>query len=151
LDNKGEKFMRKKIFALLLTASLIFTAGIPAFAQEKAAPAKADSGLHVLWVNTDTATATLNFSGDLADCSSIIHGKDGTSKITAAALLKQVNSNGTTTVKAWTGLSASGDTFYFDNQYYVSSGHTYELEIDAQVYRNGTVEYITISDSDYCG
>lgn len=143
--------MKKKIFALLLTASLIFTASFPAFAQEKAAAAKADSGIHILWTNTDTATATLNFSGDCADCSSIIHGKDGTSKITATALLKRVNSNGTTTVKAWTGLSASGDTFYFDRQYYVSSGYTYEFEIDAQVYRNGTVEYISESDYDYCG
>lgn len=142
--------MRKKIMALFLVVSMAFAVGIPAFAAEKAA-AKTDSGFGIQWDNTDTATASLNFSGDRADCSSIIHGKDGTTQITATALLMRVNSNGTTTVKAWTGLSASGDTFYFDRQYYVSSGYTYELEIDAQVYRNGTVEYISVSDRDYCG
>lgn len=141
--------MKKKILALLLAVSLIFAAGVPAFAEAK--PLNKDSGAHILWVNTDTATVTLNFSGDRADCSSIIHAKDGTTKITATALLKRVNSNGTTTVKAWTGLSASGDTFYFDQSYYVASGYTYELEIDAGVTRNGVTEYISITDSDYCG
>lgn len=142
--------MKRKITALLLTLCMLFTAGIPVFAQSTVT-SKAGSGIHASWTNTDTATATLNFSGDCADCSSIIHGKDGTTKITATALLKRVNSNGTTTVKAWTGLSASGDTFYFDRQYYVASGYTYQFEIDAHVYRNGTSEYISESDYAYCG
>lgn len=143
--------MKKKILAMLLTVSMMFSISVPAFATIKPATSKENSEIHVSWVNTDTATATLNFSGDCADCSSIIHGKDGSSRITATALLKRVNSNGTTTVKAWTGLSASGDTFYFDRQYYVASGYTYEFEINAQVYRNGKVEYISVSDRDYCG
>jgi hypothetical protein len=142
--------MKKKICVLLLAVSMIFTVGIPAFAEEKKSDLKANSGIHVDWVNTDTVTATLDFSGDMADCSSIIHGKDGTTKITATALLKRVDSNGTTTVKAWTGLSASGDTFYFDRNYYVSSGATYEFEIDAKVYRNGKVESVSESDLAYC-
>lgn len=143
--------MGKRILVSLFAVMLIFAAGVPVFAEEKPAAAKTDSGFHILWTNTDYATATLNFSGDRADCSAIIHAKDGTTKITATALLKRVESNGTTTVKAWTGLSAEGDTLYFDRQYYVAGGYTYEFEIDAQVYRNGTVEYISVSDDDYCG
>ncbi|QAT48495.1 hypothetical protein EQM14_01160 [Caproiciproducens sp. NJN-50] len=145
--------MKKKIFALILAVSMVFSAGVPAFASEKtkATTSTTDSGIHIMWTNTDIATANVNFYGDRAECTSTIHGKDGTSKITATALLKRVNSNGTTTVKAWTGLSASGANFYFDKSYYVSSGYTYIFEINAQVYRNGTVEYITESDSDYCG
>lgn len=141
--------MNRKIFALLLAISIAFTSGVPVFAQERAAAPKADRG--ILWENTDAATAAVNFYGNRADCSSIIYAKEGTTKITATALLKRVNSNGTTTVKAWTDLSASGDTFYFNESYYVSSGYTYEFEINAQVYRNGTVEYISVSDRDYCG
>ncbi|WP_457944134.1 hypothetical protein [Caproiciproducens sp. LBM24188] len=143
--------MKKRILAMMLTVLMMFSVSVPVFATAKPTAQGASSEIHVSWVNTDTATATLNFSGDRADCSSIIHAKDGATKITATALLKRVNDNGTTTVKAWTGLSASGDTFYFDRQYYVSSGNTYELEINAQVYRNGKVEYISVSDRDYCG
>ena len=143
--------MKKKIIVLLLAFSVIFTVGIPAFAQKKPSGSQTNSGIHVLWVNTDTDTASLNFSGDCAECTSEIFGKEGTTKITATALLKRVDSNGTTTVKAWTGLSASGDTFYFDRNYYVSSGSTYEFEIDAKVYRNGKVESVSESDVAYCG
>lgn len=143
--------MKKKICALLLVFSVISAVGIPAFAQKKPSGSLTNSRIHVSWVNTDTATASLQFSGNCADCTSEIFGKDGTSKITATALLKRVDSNGTTTVKAWTGLSASGDTFYFDRNYYVSSGATYEFEIDAKVYRNGKVESVSESDLAYCG
>ena len=80
--------MKKKILAMLLTVSMMFSISVPAFATIKPATSKENSEIHVSWVNTDTATATLNFSGDCADCSSIIHGKDGSSRITATALLK---------------------------------------------------------------
>lgn len=142
--------MKKKIFALILAVSMVFSAGFPAFASEKT-NSSADSTMHIMWENTDVASVFLNFDGDCAECAGYVEGKTGTSKITATALLKRVNSNGTTTVKAWTGLSASGANFYFDKSYYVSSGYTYIFEIDAQVYRNGTVEYISESCSGYCG
>lgn len=143
--------MEKKILALLLVVSMAFSAGVPAFAAEKPAALDKDSGFHILWVNTDTVQTDLEFSGTRADCSCIIHAKEGTSKITATAYLKRVESNGTTTVKAWTGLSASGDSFYFSNSYYVASGHTYEFEIVAQVTRNGVMETVRQTSTNYCG
>lgn len=143
--------MKKKICVLLLVFSVLLAVGISAFAQKKPSGSQTDSGIHILWVNTDSATASLNFSGNCADCTSEIFGKTGTTKITATALLKRVDGNGTTTVKAWTGLSASGDSFYFDRNYYVSSGATYEFEIDAKVYRNGKAESVSESDLAYCG
>jgi hypothetical protein len=143
--------MKKKIFALILAVSMAFTAGLPAFAAEKTGtPSSADSGIHVMWENTDIVTASLNFSGDRAECTSEIYAKSGTTKIVATGLLKRVDSNGTTTVKHWK-VTAKGDALYFDKSYYVSSGYTYEFEIDAKVYRNGTVEYVSESDRDYCG
>lgn len=142
--------MKKKIFALILAVSMVFTLGVPAFASEKAGLSSPGSGIHVMWENTGMVTACLNFSGDRAECTSEIYAKSGTTKIVATGLLKRVNSNGTTTVKHWT-VTSYGDTLYFDKQYYVSSGYTYEFEIDAKVYRNGTVEYVSETDSDYCG
>lgn len=148
--------MKKKIFVLLLAVSLLFTASMPAFAQEKTTASKGASevGSGIMqpqWINTDVVTAELSFSGDCADCAAIVYGKSGTTKITATAVLSRVTSSGTYAVKTWMNLSTTGDTFYFDKQYYVSSGYTYEFTINAWVYRNGTVEYVTETVYDYCG
>jgi len=142
--------MSKKIIALLMSISMVLFGSIPSFAAE-AKPADSEPEIHLMWENTDTVEVALNFTGTRGDCTAIIHGKKGTSKITATALLKRVTSNGTVTVKAWTGLSASGDSFYFDKSYYVSSGYSYIFEINAKIYRNGVAESVSVSDSDYCG
>ena len=147
--------MKKKIFMLLLAVSLLFTASMPAFAQEKTTASKTASAvgsgiMQPQWVNTDVVTADLSFSGDRADCASIIHAKSGTTKITASAVLSRVTGSGTYAVKTW-NVSSAGDSLYFDGQYYVASGYTYELDINAWVYRNGTVEYVTETVYDYCG
>ena len=141
--------MCKKIFAFLLAFSMMFTMSVPAFAAEKLNVPKADSEYHVMWDNTDMIIVTLNFSGNKAACSAEIYAKSGTNKISATLLLKQVTSNGTKTVKTWTK-SSSSDRLYLDKSYYVASGHSYILEVNASVDRNGTVEYVTASDRDSC-
>jgi len=100
---------------------LMLTVNVPAFAFT--APAKNSGNIHVMYTNIDDIEATIYFDGTCADCSSIIHGKGGTTKITATGQLKRVNSNGTTTVKTWTA-SASGNTLYFDKPYYIANGYT---------------------------
>jgi len=142
--------MKTKIVSLAMAILLMVTLNIPAFASTAPAKSSGGSGIHVMFTNTDDATANVNFSGDCADCSSIIHAKTGTTKITITGLLKRVNSNGTTTVKSWTA-SAAGDTLYFEKSYYVASGYTYQFQIIAKVYRNGTVENVSVTDSAYCG
>ena len=143
--------MYKKILAFLLPFSAIFTMNVPAFAMEteRLDVPKANSGYQVMWTNTDIVTVSLNFSGNRASCTAEIYAKSGTNKISATLLLMQVTSNGTKTVKSWTK-SVSGSSLYFDEAYYVTSGNTYILEVDASVYRNGTVEYVSLSDRDSC-
>ncbi|WP_444642588.1 hypothetical protein ACRQU7_18625 [Caproiciproducens sp. R1] len=141
--------MKTKLMALVTALVLLITVNVPAFAAVK--PASSDSDMHIMYTNTDSASAYLDFSGTRADCSAIVEGKSGTTQITATVYLKRVVGSTKTTVKAWTGLSTSGETFYFDNSYYVSSGYTYEVEIKAKVYRNGTAESISVSCQDYCG
>jgi len=143
--------MKKKMVSFVMAALLLLTVNVTAFASTAPANSSVASGIHILLVNTDDAKATLSFSGTRAGCSGVVDGKSGTTKITATALLKRVSSNGTTTVKTWSGLSTTSESLYFDSSYYVASGYTYELEIDAKVYRNGTVESISVSDTDYCG
>lgn len=135
--------------ALVTALVLLVTVNVPAFATAK--PASADSGVHVMYTNTDSVSAYLDFSGTRADCSAIVEGKSGTTKITATVYLKRVVGTTKTTVKAWTGLSTSGESFSFDDSYYVSSGYNYELEIKAKVYRGGAVESVSVADTGYCG
>ena len=141
--------MCKKIFAILLAFSMMFTMSVPAFAAEKVNVPKLSSDYQVMWQNTDIVTVSLNFSGNKASCSAEIYARPGTNKISATLLLKQVTSNGTKTVKTWTK-TVSSDTWYIDKSYYVASGHSYILEVTASVYRNGTVEYVSLSDRDSC-
>jgi hypothetical protein len=143
--------MKKKAVSLIMMLVFLLASGVPAFAAETGAKKGTDSDFHILLLNVDDAEAFLNFSGDRADCAAIVDGKSGTSKITASAYLKRVEGNVKTVVKSWTGLSTTDESFYFDKSYYVSSGYTYEFELDAGVTRNGVTEYISITDSDYCG
>ncbi|WP_326975295.1 hypothetical protein ACRQU7_01515 [Caproiciproducens sp. R1] len=143
--------MKKKAISLIMMLVLLITSGVPAFAYETKTKNSADSGFNILLLNVDDAIAYLNFSGTRADCAAIVDGKSGTSKITATAYLKRVEGNTKTVVKSWTGLSTTDESFYFDQPYYVASGYTYEFELDAAVTRNGVTEYISISDTDYCG
>lgn len=147
--------MKKKLFALLLAVSLLFTASMPAFAAEKTdalttAPTAGSGIMQPEWTNTDVVTATMGFSGNRADCDASVYAKSGTTKIVVAAVLSRVTSSGTYAVKTW-NVSTAGDILYFYGQYYVASGYTYELDINAWVYRNGTVEYVTESVYGYCG
>lgn len=139
--------MKTKMISFAMAVLLTLTVNVPAFASATSAGKATGSGFHILLVNTDSATTNLSFSGTRANCSAAVDGKIGTTKITATVLLKRVNSNGTTTVKSWTGLSASGESLYFDSSYYVASGYTYQIVVNANVYRNGTVENVTVSDT----
>lgn len=141
--------MKKRIISLAMSVCmLLFGAGLPAFAAT--APTKsADSGVHVMLVNTDSMITRLTFSGDRSDSIGIIRGKDGTCKIKADVYLMQVRGNTQYTVKHWTE-STNSDTLEFSNYYYVSSGYDYVLEIDAAVTRNGSTEYISDSVRGHC-
>lgn len=144
--------MKKKFLALILALSTLFSTSIPVFAAEKVDVAKFDSDYHIMWSNTDVVISQLNFTGSKSECGGEVYGKSGTTKIVATILLKQVKPNGagTKTVKSWTQ-TVNSDILYFYKEYYVSKGYDYELEVSAKVYRNGTVESVSVSDYDYCG
>lgn len=132
--------LKAKLVSLVLVVLALVSTTSPAFAAT----------MRPSYVNTDYTYTSLNFSGDKSECTSIIEAKTGTTKITATILLKRVVSNGTVTVKSWK-TSVSDDTLLFYEEYYVSSGYDYMLEVDAAVTRNGTTEYLTLYDYDHCG
>ncbi|MVB11043.1 hypothetical protein CAFE_17450 [Caprobacter fermentans] len=142
--------MKKQVVSLALSVCmLLFSSGLPAFAATSSA-GSANSGVHVMLVNTDSIHLNLSFSGDKSESTVIIRGKDGTSKIKADVYLMRVEGNTSTTVKHWSATSY-GDELDFYKEYYVSSGYTYELMLNAAVTRNGNTEYINTSTKADCG
>ncbi|QNK39328.1 hypothetical protein [Caproicibacter fermentans] len=142
--------MKKQVVSLALSVCmLLFGSGLPAFAATSSA-GSANSGMQVMLVNTDYMMTNLSFSGDKAECTNVIYGKEGTSKIKVDVYLMRVEGNTSTTVKHWSATSY-GDELDFYKEYYVSSGYTYKLEVNAAVTRNGTTEYISDSDLADCG
>lgn len=141
--------MRKKILALVMAFSMMLTISVPTYAAQTAST-KPSSDFTLFFTHTEFISSVLNFSGGKAECNSEIYARSGTSKIVATILLKQVTSTGTKTVKTWTQ-TTNGDMFYFYKEYYVTKGYDYQLEVNAKVYYNGTVEYVSQTDYDYCG
>lgn len=139
--------MKTKIVSLVLALTLMFTFSVPAFAKT-ASPGTSD--IHVMFTNTDDVSSVISFSGDCANCGGIVDAKTGTTKIAMTGVLKRVTATGTTTVKSWTK-TVYGETLTFDKDWYVASGYEYEFEVLAKVYRNGTMEAISVTDSAYCG
>ena len=142
-------FMRKKILALVMAFSMMLTISVPTYAAQTT-PSKPNPNYTLFFTNTDFISSVLNFSGSKAECNSEIYAKSGTTKIVATIMLKQVTSTGTKTVKTWTQ-TTKGELFYFYKEYYVTKGHDYELEVNAKVYRNGSIENLSLTDYDYCG
>lgn len=145
--------MRKKIVASLLALSMMFSVSIPAFATEQVDVPKFNGNYQVMWANTSRVNSTINISSNgRAGCVGIVEGRGGTTKIKATFLLKQVNKsgNGTKTIKSWTK-TVNSDELIFDGAYYVSKGYEYEFEVNANVYREGTVENVSLSDYEYFG
>jgi hypothetical protein len=149
--------MKRKLFSLAMAAVLMLTVNVSAFAAEKPgqalgrgyAQAAADSDFHVMYTNTEEIAADLIFYGTRANCAGVVDGNPGTTKIVATGLLKRVNSNGTTTVKSWTK-TVYAESLYFEQDFYVASGYDYDFELTAKVYRNGTVETVSFTDTEYC-
>ena len=127
--------MRQKIrktTLLLLIAILIICALPTAVAAEsntlepKLEP-EATRATIITYINAD-----LSFTGTRADCSATVVAVSGTDSITATVTLKRKNGDGSyTTIKTWSGLSSAGNTLYFSNYRYVTSGYDYRLTITA--------------------
>ncbi len=149
--------MKRKLISLAMAVVLMLTVNVTAFAAQKEGQAlgKGDTqtavnpDFHLMYTNTEEIAADLIFYGTRANCAGVVDGHPGTSKIVATGLLKRVNSNGTTTVKYWTK-TVYAESLIFEQNYYVSSGYDYEFELTAKVYRNGTVETVSLSDTEYC-
>lgn len=115
--------MKKKITALTLALTLIFSLSLSALA---ATPR---------WDNTADCNLSLSFSGSTAYCDVTVTGNPGTSKITATVALKK--SDGTA-VRSWT------ETIY-DEQFSVTKTApncavgSYVLTVTATVYNKAGV------------
>lgn len=140
--------MKKKLISLVMAVLLVISAATPAFAETSAKGA-ANPGVHLMFTNTNAANATLNFYYDCAQCSGYVYGKSGTTKIALTGTLKQIDGGSTRTVKVWTK-TVNSSSAYFSADYYVPSDYTYEFQLVATVYRNGSAETVTVVDRSFC-
>jgi len=130
---------KKIVMALLLAVAMCATnVGFIAPMECKA------SMIQPMWANTSSVSVGLSFSGTQANCSTIIQGAAGTSKITATIRLeRKTGTNSYTTVKTWSNESTTSARLIFADSYTVSTGYTYRLTVTANVTRNGTTETVT--------
>lgn len=96
------------------------------------------------WMNAESATSFLSFTGKTANCGASVVGMTGTTKISATITLEQKVNGSYSAVKTWTD-SVSGSTLNFSNTYSVTSGYTYRLSVSATVTRNGVPESVSAS------
>jgi len=143
-----------KCWILMLTAGVIvllilFLPSNPVEAAVMEDQAMSEPIVQPMWYNTSWTYTQLTFSsGGVAQCSAIIQGLSGTTRITATVLLERQLADGSWyLVKAWRGVGVYGDLLTFDESWGpVVSGYTYRLTINASVTRNGFVESVTSSD-----
>lgn len=142
----------RKPLIIMLALMMICIASINVFAAEPSGQRTiSDNIITPCWTNTESIHLDLGFSGTRADCSAMVIGKTGTSRITATVKLQRKNTNGTyTNVKTWAGLSANGSTLTFNDSYNVTCGYTYRLMINATVYKGGSGENVSKSVEKYC-
>ena len=111
-----------------------------------------DPVIQPMWYNTSWMYTQLTFSGDdYAECSCIVQGLSGTTRITAVVMLERQLPDGSWyLVHAWRGVGVYGSLLVFNEVYGpVLSGYLYRLTINAAVTRNGVIEYVSASDLAY--
>lgn len=100
------------------------------------------------WQNVQHIVLDLQFTGSTAECSGVVRGNSGTTRITATFTLERQNANGTwSSVASW---SESADdsllTFSASHSSVTTTGNTtYRLRVTALVTRNGVTEVATFS------
>lgn len=143
----------KKWKALIIIALLTWALMISAFTFEKQIPIMEEGNFDQItpfWVNTDDISLKLSFSGGKANCTVNVLGKAGTTKIVADVKLVRINSDGrTSTVATWNNLTSNSDTLRVGKTATVTSGYTYRLEADVEVYKGSVGEYISLSKEGY--
>ena len=130
----------KTILALIL-AALMFAANTFAVVEQSAVSVEANP-IQTRWTHTSICRATLSFSGTTANCSALVEGLPGTTRIAATIVLARKNGSSWTTVRTWTHTVSSSVLIWSGTQA-ITTGNTYRLTVTADVTRNGTTERVS--------
>ena len=132
----------KRFIAVVLSLILSTMLGLTALAETV--------GIDPYWTNVASLDVGLSFTNGKGAIFGSVYGYNGTTKITANAVLECLNSNGTyTRIASWSNYSSSTYYLLIDETYYVSRGYTYRLTITATVYINGVGETVSGSHLAY--
>lgn len=147
--------MLKKLVATIVGLMLLFSNGVPVYANTVPAPGGETIELveiTPLWQNAFRVLVGLDINNGRAALTTQVVGQPGTTHITARVVLEQRNANGTySLVNSWTNLSTQGmafpDIMFWNAVHFIARGHWYRLTAHVTVYRNGFGEQVTMSIS----
>lgn len=125
--------MKKAIIAIVLSLSVLFSAGIPVCAYGGGNIASP------YFLYTNSAKSTLIISGNTAYCESVIKGDSTVTKIYATQYLEKKNGNKWETVDSWSD-SVSGKSLSMSNSKDNLGSGTYHLRTVATVYSGSKSE-----------
>ena len=141
--------VRKMLVMLCLVA--LASIGFSANAYAKAMAATEDSAyveIDPLWEHTTLITVNLPITNGRAILAGSVIGNTGTTSISVNAVLERVNPNGTFThIVSFNNIRANGDIWVWERPHYVARGHYYRLTLTATVFRHGTSEVVSVSQT----
>ena len=131
--------MKKRIIILLLSALLITNLNIFTHAASNN-----DYVISPLWENISNVDGTLYINGKNSNFSAFIFGNTDVTRITATAKLYYQNtSNQWIEISKNWNYSVNSSFLAIDEDFIASSGTTYKVVLEADVYANGYTESIT--------
>jgi len=126
--------MRKRITGILLAVLILSIAATTVYAAT----------MSPRWINTQSMTLSLSFSGGQANAASIINGNRNTASIVATYSLQERVGNTWVTVHTWPTVTSDSMRLGFTGTASATSGRTYRLFVTATVTNtSGVSETIT--------
>lgn len=131
--------MKKRIIVLILGALLMTNVNM--------IPLAAGNNNQIVspyWVNTSSVNGYLTVDGNDGNISILVNGNANVTRITAKATLYYKNSSNrwVKTNTVW-NYSVNSDLLAINEDFTASSGTTYKVVLEADVYANGYTETIT--------
>lgn len=130
--------MVKKVLSVILCVVLCFTMQTVMFAKTVGGSAI----ISPMFVNVNSVSASLAFSGDTAYITGMVTGSSGVTKITANVMLQRKNGSTWENVTSWSSTTNSS-TMIISKSATATKGYTYRARLDVTATAGNTSENIT--------
>ena len=143
------KIRKALVITVLATGALITSA----FTLENSIPVeeKMDENQIVpYWENTEKASLNLFLNERKAESTLNVRGTSKTTKIIGHIRLYRINSNGGySSIASWKNITSYGNSLKITKTSSITSGYTYRVEADIEVYNGSNIEKISLYKEGY--